>query len=282
MNTPESLLTNLLSCEWVSPISTGIELMRRTIPDNFRQFPAIARIFPQFPPTPCYWNVGSSAEHWYDKNAMYLSACSMSLPVGRLWVQSGELPYYALSYSGLFHVKQWLKSPDTRIHPHEEPELKKEYMYTPMIQYFHKRGIQPIIDQWWLFPESRPVLLKWYKLLREVRETLLSCNTVSRETTQEAYFLFKRLYVATLGCLDHPTDKKDHLYMPHWYYLIQEQAKANLFYNILKVWQNSGRLPVSIKVDAIGYTVPVDLPLGAGLGQYKYVSRETVERHGER
>lgn len=248
-----------------SPGVAGMAILREvTRPEWLRQPQGDFTVFRRHPAFDLRWDSGRPGPCIYDKNAMYVGAASSA----KLGVGIPEFVHAPAleDRAGLWHiivegglggdlVPLLVKMPDS-------------WQYTPMVQALLTFGYQVRAVEAWLFPESHAVLRPFYERIRTLRDA-----TVDQP---EARGQIKRLYTVTFGILAHliPDAKPGYLYRPDWFFTLVAEACARMHYQMRKVLEVEGVAPSAAHTDALFYPHPVaSLPLGPGIGQFKYTQR---------
>lgn len=246
--------------------------------------------------------------HGYDKNGMFLAACS-SLRVGM------GTPDYLDTPDALAPAVRALTSPARPIrrpagywrarvtfpggapaaglllHPcytgpaQPDPAAAPQWYHTATLALAVELGAQLDIDAAYIWGELHEPLEPWYQHLRAARATL--AQAMGREDAGSpaaalALAAVKATYTQGLGWLDpkwlRESDDVQPLYRPDWRHAAIATANANLWRNLAQVYSTESRAPFAILTDAAYYVsdnpdplaaAPAGLRLGDGLGQYK-------------
>ena len=234
--------------------------------------------------------------HSYDKNALYLGACSslalgFGVPEHRTAPADGALTFDGSP--GYWRAAVQYDAPALLPHPflpggmpdrrEREPGAVRWYL-APALALAAELGARVDVREAWVWPESHRVLTSWYERMRGARTTLqdASAATPTDPATAIALRAVKATYTQTIGWLDggwmRGTDTPEDLYRPDWRHAIIAQAAANQWRNLAKVWREAGAAPFAVGVDCWYFTsdepdpvkaCPVGVRLGAGLGQFK-------------
>lgn len=203
--------------------------------------------------------------HSYDKNAMYLAACS-----------SVELGIAGLQYFAG-------QSFDKRLPGYWYDVVMGEWVMTPRAEYLYQRVDLTAYDEAWTWPIHGRALEPWYKRIRDARAELIQDNS---EECRAALRLVKQMYTATIGLWGSSTFRApdDPRYRPDWRHAIIAQATANMSRNIDKVEASaymsaySGYLLAWTDVDTLHFlsnepnpldALPAVLTSGIAPGQFK-------------
>lgn len=244
-----------------NPGVAGLALLRRVTPREWlRQPQADLSFFRTHGARPLQVTTGEAATWAADKNGMYLGAASsVLLGTGEpVWYDQAP-PWSAHPPAGLWHV-EIMGGPS-----HWPPLFKKsdDWLYTPALQALAKIGFTFALKEAFLFPESHQALRPFYEAFRLARET----------ATPDDWKRCKRVYTTTFGILARRPEGDpvpSYIFRPDWYYSLVAEAAARLVYNIKKVYDQEGLLPVRIETDALYYETEVfSLPMGTGIGQFK-------------
>ena len=247
--------------DFSNPGATGIAMLKTvTRPDWLRQPRANFSIFKEHKTVDLRWKTDRPALHLYDKRAMYLGAASsVKLGVGvPELVQAPRLEDRA----GLWHIVV------TFSQGQDFPSLVRtaeSWQYTPIVQALRASGYEVQAVEAWLFPEQHALLRPFYERVKALWEATANDPEARRQV--------KHLYTITFGMLAHerPGYGTGYIYRPDWTFSLVAEAKARMFYQMLKVLEIDGVAPSQVKTDCIWYPRPVNaLPVGERIGQFKY------------
>lgn len=250
-----------------TPVS-GIRLLKEVCNPNWLQQPAF-----NFMPWKtrkrfrCYdWHYPRCAPgaHSYDKSGAYVGAAGGVL----LGVGAPELvsaPTFDARRAGSWHIiaRQGIGTPASDLLPSLIDE-QDSWQYTPIVCALLKSGYEIEVQEAWLYPETHAVLRSFYERIRQLRQAA---------TTEEQLRQVKYLYTSAFGTLAHEPKRPwpGAIFRPDWWYTLVAESKARMFYQMQRVLELDGIAPVRVKVDCIWYPQQVTaLPLGNGIGQYKY------------
>lgn len=245
------------------PAKQGIALLRSLVkPEWLHQPRADFSFFKEEKAIGFSWKSGDLGQHVYDKRAMYLGASS-SVKLGVGIPEHVTCPEIR-DTAGLWHVliDQAPTSP--------LPPLVKyvdSWQYTPMLLALVRAGYSFQVSEAWLFPEQHELLRPFYEHVRAL--------WLASEGDLDARKQVKRLYTFTFGMLAHwprvGTPGPNYIYRPDWTFSLVSEAKARMFYQMSKVLEADGLAPTQVIEDCIWYPEQVTaLPIGQGIGQYKY------------
>lgn len=114
------------------------------------------------------------------------------------------------------------------------------------------------------------------KALWQSPETAPAPGAVDLAVRQAVQAAGKSAYRELWGMLNAPNSR---VKRPDWHYSVLAQARANLWRRVRKIGEESGRYPTFIEVDCLYYSsaeadpieaAPAGLPLGTGLGAFKF------------
>lgn len=228
--------------------------------------------------------------HSYDKNGMYLSACSsVQLGIGEAAAFNG-VAARALVDGGAWLPGYWRVDvmpgraylPDPfrpTVSRAEEPG--PIWLTTPAVQLAADLRMLGAIHEAWLWPEHHRMLEGWYKRLRVARLELLAAQGPAARVALGA---LKQTYRMGIGWLDgYWLEAGDELLRPDWRHQIVAMARANFYRNLLLL-AAIGRYPAAVNIDCV-YVLSddpdarADCPacwhLGTGLGEFKI--RDSVQ-----
>jgi hypothetical protein len=251
-----------------SPGKIGLDILRSVCrPEWIRQPRADLSIFGMYKEVERAWDSGKRPLlHEYDKNKQYLgAAASAKLGVG----VPEHVPSPAMEdRAGLWHVVIDA-IPDGLAELPPVVRSNKAYIATPTVQLLHQFGYQFHAVEAWLFPEQHQVLRPFYERVKSLLE---------RAETPEALVEVKRIYSVTFGLLAHSGEHQSAscLYRPDWWSALVAEARTRFLRQIKRVYDVEGIAPLLVDHDAVYYAQPVAcLPLGAGIGQFKYKCLES-------
>lgn len=224
--------------------------------------------------------------HKVDKNSDFLRAClenelGTSNPVHVFNSQGIDenLP-------GVWHV--------TRIHPDSAsaalPTLlwrDAEWISTPLVKMLQKMGYEVLISEGYQFPTHDTLLEKWARLLWDTRQAFklasadMTRSAIYREAHERAYDGVKDIAATTVGLFSSQSQdiQKTWKYRPDWWCQVVGQARALMFYNMLKVQKESGLTPLLVYIDAMLFVSDEEdiekalpgLAIRSSLGTFKHV-----------
>ncbi len=232
--------------------------------------------------------------HGYDKNAMFLGACSsLNLGLGEPEHLIGEdirwtgLPgYYFADISREAPVRLPNPFAPAAAHWGDEMPIGPRWYAAPTIELALKLGYDAAISEAYVWPEHRRVLEPWYRLLRDARASLKG------QHANIALTALKQTYSQTIGWLDSSKQREKEepqdLFRPDWRHAIIAQANANLYRKARGVWINTEQAPVAVGTDCLYYVsdiqdpriaCPAGIALGEGLGDFKIKASESLSSH---
>ncbi len=197
--------------------------------------------------------------HTYDKNGMYLAACSsVELGLGGL-VERHD----ALLDTSLPGYWEW---------------LPREWYATPGAEMLEDLNTAPVpFESAYVWTEHNRALRPWYERLRDARATLQSDGSLEGRI---ALAVLKNVYTAAIGHWASPKLRANApgQYRPDWRHMIEATAHANMRRQITKL-DAAGTPPLALTdVDTLWFlsderdattAAPPLLRLGSGLGQFK-------------
>jgi hypothetical protein len=217
--------------------------------------------------------------HAFDKNWMYISACSgLKLGFGKPEHITGGhdawdgRPGYWLVTPGSRIANEWAMLP-----PMISERAQRSWVSTPTVEVALEQYTSLVFRDAWVYPEYHNPLTAWARRLKAARETLRDSNPV-------AYGVLKSCYSQAIGWLGlnklkDGTEPVD-LYRPDWRHAIIATARANMYRNVAKAYQASGIAPFAIATDCLYYVTDsicdaglfaskLGLRLGDAVGEYK-------------
>lgn len=204
--------------------------------------------------------------HAYDKNAMYLAACS-SLALGVGVAVEGRT--FDKNEPGYWRATIRCNSID--LGPRYGLCDAEGWYPTPAVALAYELGAEVRIHESVSWPMHHRILEPWYKRIREARSYC--------QADPLALAAVKATYTAGIGWLDghwhRDAERQDVLYRPDWRHMIISQAKCNLLRTVLAAFPVSP--VIGIAVDCV-YTLSDEpdpraaaplLAFGGGVGQWK-------------
>lgn len=203
--------------------------------------------------------------HSWDKNSQYPDATkTVKLPCGDpdhvtsgieayLTDEKGQWrPRVGFWHIGEIHPK--MGSPVYELNPLEEGQ---EWVSTPLLTLLHNQGIEPAISEAYIWPEYHAWLDTFGPAFWSARQSLKNdLDQFPQELARAlAYHSAKRIGAASIGLLNSLDSKK---FEPQWFRpdawrFILEEARAKLFFNVSKVYQDYGECPLMIATDGVYY-----------------------------
>jgi len=204
------------------------------------------------------WGEGYRCVHSYDKNAMYLAACS-SVELGIAGLERlDDSPTFRKHLPGY-----WLDG------------VVGEWVMTPRAEYLYQHVGMDVYDEAHIWHVHGRALEPWYKRIRYARAELMQDSS---EEGRAALRLVKQMYTATIGLWGSSTFRTpdDPRYRPDWRHAIIAQATANMMRTIDKLDRAGVPLLAWTDVDTLHimsdepdpYRVPV-LAFGDNPGAFK-------------
>lgn len=228
--------------------------------------------------------------HAYDLNGMRLAACSsLACALGEpehrkarsldvdpsvpgYWLASIEADLPAELFNP-FNVGPAIGYRERRTQRHRW----LRWYSSPTLALAHELGAEVLCVEAFTFAEHRRYLRPWYERLRDARSQLArSANDPADAAALRAVKLSTNRALGWLAGSFH--DASDELFRPPWYHAVIATARANLYRRLRKVLSASAQAPFAIATDCLFYAsperdpiaaAPPELPLGAGLGQFK-------------
>ena len=234
--------------------------------------------------------------HGFDRGGSYLAAASTEVGVGAPTHYDGPLQFTkATNKPGYWLITapepgSWLM-PDIFAAQgivRDGFTGSQIWVTTPTLELASEMGLELEIHEAWLWDRKAKVFEAWYKRVRDARTTLDTTDV----DDQAARDLLKIVYAAAIGMLDY---RGDHdtlaVWAPHRHDMIVAKSRANIIRRVLANAERTGRWPVAIEKDTVGYTSDHIDPLeawpgdpswfGRGLGQYKYEGSDQLSHHAE-
>jgi hypothetical protein len=227
--------------------------------------------------------------HSWDKNSMYLAACtSANLGTGDpVYINGEELEMH---YEET--LRRWYdgKRPGMwRIDLHETPypfnplynldgRTLQEWVTTPLLKLLFALGARFSIREAYIWPEYHRVLDKFASRIWDARQELKTDaakypHAAGREL---AYYSMKRIATAGVGLLGNTDAQKwaPAFYRPDWRATIVEEAKARIIYKLMQVNRTypdvrGGSLPLTVAVDHVIYFSDESDPAAAFPGMFE-------------
>jgi hypothetical protein len=249
---------------FTNPGAAGLAVLHQTTNARWlRQPSADMSVFRGHKTVAFNWKAGAQiGPHRYDKNKAHVGvASSVLVGVGEP-VYFRSVPRDMGKEAGIWHILLHAGSEDTRL----PPIVSKRdcWVYTPILQLLIKLGYAVEIKEAYVFGEQHQVFRGFY----EEMKAQLEAAAGDAQKVQAV----KDIYTVFFGVLAHPKDnpRPGYIYRPDWLFTVVAEAKARMYYQLLKVWREQGALPNAIKTDALYYDRPVELPMGPNIGQFKY------------
>jgi hypothetical protein len=233
--------------------------------------------------------------HGYDKNAMFLAACS-SLKVG-----FGRPDHLSASeqitatVEALTSTRKPIRRPvgyalarvafDTMpeavargllphpcyVSPREnaDPASAYRWYHTATLVLAGELGARLDVQEAYIWRETHEPLEPWYQRLRDARSTLMAQSEGQPSEAAPAIALaaIKATYTQGIGWLDpnwlRTSPEPEDLYRPDWRHAAIATANANLWRNLHKVYQDEGRAPFALLTDAAYFVSDSPDPLAS-------------------
>lgn len=197
--------------------------------------------------------------HCYDKNAMYLAACSsVELGLGRLEHRVLTTFNAAPGY--------WQRN--------------NRWYTTPELQWLIPQGESgSVFTEAFVWTDHNRALRNWYERIRDARAVLMDAAAIRTPGAALALRVLKLVYVMTIGwwASTRGRDEASTQYRPDWRHMIMATAHANMRRQIAKC-DAAGTPPIAwVGVDTLCFLceegpLPVlpALTFGDGVGQWKH------------
>lgn len=180
--------------------------------------------------------------HLFDKNAMYLGACTSAL-LG----EGSPLHLYNVSDFNPRVPGLW--------------RIGDRWTWTPELEYqFSLAANRPKISEAWIWPKSHTTLRGWGEHMWAARQELSGPDNWPNSNypypdvapRQMAYKAVKSIYTQGMGWLAMESNRGDNkLYRPDWWSMIVSTAVRTMQFKIKQLGQN-GMYPVYVNVDTLG------------------------------
>lgn len=202
--------------------------------------------------------------HSWDKNSMYLAACtSVELPTGDpVYISGAELAneyeatmqrFYDGRRPGYWRIEcnNFDLPPISPLYPGQE------WVTTPLLKLLYSLGVRCVVREAYVWFEYHRWLDRFASVMWKARQVL--------KTEEKSYphaggrrlaeYSIKRIATASIGLL---ANQEAARISPQWYRpdvraTIIEEAKARMFYKIMQVHRMFGTLPLLVNVDEIAY-----------------------------
>jgi len=204
--------------------------------------------------------------HGYDARACYVAACSsLELGVGQAehrvgqdaavaWDPNGRVPgYWRVQAPGW---EQW-GLPDP-VDPGAAGRRAGQWQWvaSPTLRLMRgELGWDVPVEEAWVWPTHTRHLDTWYEGWRDATATLRAAEDGGDPDAGAARRLVKACYAASFGkfAAEDLADRQSRLYRPDWAHTIRAQARANLYRQLLRAGETTGRWPVAVDRDAVYY-----------------------------
>jgi hypothetical protein len=193
--------------------------------------------------------------HYYDRNALSLSACS-SLPVGAGEYIYEQKPLFNKRVPGLYHIRLYGTSKFDGVNlPHPTKGATDTWVSTPLVQAAKECGYEVEVLEAYIFPEYHATFTPWYKMLRDARASLTRglARYRNEDARKAALDSVKMMYKKATGLLgEEPQEgEKTHWYnRPDWRSMIYDEANHHMFLTLLKLESDATHL-VGVFVDSL-------------------------------
>lgn len=221
--------------------------------------------------------------HCWDKNSMYLGACSsVELGTGNpVYINSGELDldyedvmkrfydgkrpgYWRVDVEDFHHILNPLYRTRT---------FTQEWVTTPLLKLLFAMGARLRVREAYVWTEHHRVLDTFATKLWDARQSLKTdaARYPHAGGRAIAYHSIKRVATAAVGLLANGEAWKyaRQWYRPDWHATVVEDAKCRLIYKLLQVERTFGVLPEFASTDKVGYWSPQPDPAKAFPGMFE-------------
>lgn len=217
----------------------------------------------------------------YDRGGSYAASTgSLVLPAGRGQLLEGNFIAFDKARAGYWKYQM----PDTvdwrmpnPFDPRQTQPKTHLWATTPQMDVAIRRlGYEPVITQAFIFEKSGRYMDDWYKRVRDARETLDTDDADDLGARQ----LIKHTYTDTIGMMGSATWREGKRgYLPAWRHTILGETRMRILVTIHDIGTRTGRWPVFVTTDTVGYLADTPDPvaawpgaeakLGRGMGQFK-------------
>lgn len=204
--------------------------------------------------------------HGYDARACYVAACSsLELGVGQAehragpdadaaWDPNGRVPGYWRVQAPVW--EQW-GLPDP-VDPGAAGRRAGQWQWvaSPTLRLMRgELGWDVPVAEAWVWPTHTRHLDTWYEGWRDATATLRAAEDGGDPDAGAARRLVKACYAASFGkfAAEDLADRQSRLYRPDWAHTIRAQARANIYRQLLRAGETTGRWPVAVDRDAVYY-----------------------------
>lgn len=226
------------------------------------------------------WGKPSPGDAKWDRNLSYLPAFTQAR-LAPLWhgeqferYDAGSAPEPSGKVSGMWRivVPDWpwpdLPSPVATIDAGKELWITTERM-----RLYHSRGIRPQVIEAVLAPAHKIAAMEDWTA--QVKTWLADAQD------RPARSVAKGLYQTLAGRIgaQWAQGKRYDVYRPDWAWHIIDNSWTSTLRRVYQVHEQTGLAPTSVYVDAVSYPgdePPEGLPVGTGLGQFKYEGTVTA------
>lgn len=203
--------------------------------------------------------------HSWDKNSQYPDATkTVKLPCGDPnHVTSGIEAYLTGDKGqwkprvGFWHIGEIRSRMGTPLYELNPLEDGQEWVSTPLLTLLHNQGQELAISEAYIWPESHAWLDTFGPTFWDARQSLKTdTDRFSHDQARVlAYHSAKRIGAASVGLLNSQDSIKYHpaWYRPDVWRFVIEEARAKLFFNVSKVFQEYGECPLMIATDGVYY-----------------------------
>jgi hypothetical protein len=226
--------------------------------------------------------------HKIDKNSAYLRACvALQFGVGDPVHEDGSASY-SEKRVGIWRCS--VKAPASILENLPPVWDGGEWIAGPIIKLLQGQGYEVAIHEGWIFPKQHEVLRAWAEKIWEVRQAfkLGSYEWARNEQVWGmAYVAVKDVAVATIGLTQsRKFEEASYKQRPDWHCQVVAGNRSTVYYNLLKVFKASGRVPLLVNMDALYYVsderdpaavVPELLGKENSLGGYKAEWKQPLE-----
>lgn len=212
---------------------------------------------------PILENMEGYVLYCWDKNSMYLGACSsVELGTGSaVYINPDELKqHYAVTMDKWYDGKRpgyWHIAIKRQPYPFNPLYKDQEWVTTPLLKALLTLGAQVDIREAFVWPEHHRVLDKYGTTLWHARQDIKLNHAMYFHPGGRAIasHMIKRIATAGIGMLANKDAAKyaPQWYRPDWQKTVIEDAKARLMYKLLQVWRTAAILPITVVTDEVIY-----------------------------
>ena len=187
---------------------------------------------------------GMGFVHSFDKNAMYLNAAAIALPIGNYRHTANPA---ITNQPGIWRARIRPLSGCALWNP---PGAHNQWVYTPTLLQLQELGLIDEVCEAWISDESHKLFPTWQSRLKKA---LAGAKAERPEVAELMTRFVKSIYTKGIGYLNSDLFKEEWFFRPDWWGMIVSEAAARTFRDAAQVLVECATIPVATHIDCLYY-----------------------------